>query len=29
MDKDREDDLESRGRIHETGVGRGLEHEGH
>ena len=29
MDKDREHDLESRGRIHETGVGRGLDHKGH
>ncbi len=29
MDKDREQDLESRGRISETGVGQGLEHKGH
>jgi hypothetical protein len=29
MDKDQEQDLESRGRISETGVGQGLEHKGH
>jgi hypothetical protein len=29
VDKDREHDLESRGRIHETGVGRGPDHKGH
>ena len=29
MDKDRKRDIESRGRISETGVGRGLEHKGH
>ena len=29
MDKDRERDLESRGRISETGVGRGPDHQGH
>ena len=29
MDKDREDDVASRGRISETGVGRGPEHKGH
>ena len=29
VDKDREHDIESRGRIHETGVGRGADHKGH
>jgi hypothetical protein len=27
--KDQEDDPASRGRVSETGAGRGLEHEGH
>jgi hypothetical protein len=29
VDKDRERDIDSRGRISETGVGRGPEHKGH
>jgi len=29
MDKDRESDIESRGRISETGAGRGPDHKGH
>jgi hypothetical protein len=29
MDKDREQDIPSRGRIAETGVGQGIEHKGH
>ncbi len=29
MDKDREQDLQSRGRISETGAGEGLDHKGH
>jgi hypothetical protein len=29
IDKDREQDLASRGRIVETGVGLGPEHKGH
>ena len=29
MDKDREHDVESRGRVSETGAGRGTEHKGH
>lgn len=29
MDKDQERDLPSRGRINETGAGRGLDHKGH
>jgi hypothetical protein len=29
VDKDRETDLASRGRIFETGVGRGPDHKGH
>jgi hypothetical protein len=29
MDKDREQDIPSRGRVSETGVGQGLEHKGH
>jgi hypothetical protein len=29
VDKDRERDIASRGRIAETGVGRGPDHKGH
>jgi hypothetical protein len=29
IDKDREAPVEGRGRISETGAGRGLEHKGH
>jgi hypothetical protein len=29
MDKDREDDPATRGRVSETGAGRGPEHQGH
>jgi hypothetical protein len=29
VDKDRERDIPSRGRISETGVGRGPDHKGH
>ena len=29
MDKDQSDDVASRGRISETGAGRGTEHRGH
>ena len=29
LDKDRERDIVSRGRISETGVGRGPDHKGH
>jgi hypothetical protein len=29
IDKDREAPVEERGRISETGAGRGLEHKGH
>ncbi len=29
MDKDQEEGLEGRGRVSETGAGRGLDHSGH
>jgi len=29
MDKDRQGEIAERGRVSETGAGRGLEHQGH